>query len=410
MSKLPKASFAVLIACTLAHFLNHVYTSLLSPFSTTIRTELSLSLTEIGMIGSAVILAMTTTHLLVGYLGDKGWRDFFIPASVFFSSIMVIVASFASTFVFLVIAMALLGVASSGYHPTAFPTLAQRFPKSARAKATGTQAVGGLIGMAIIPFLGVILLFILGSWQATFIVLGILGIALFIPIYGLFRYAKSEDLKLDPKQNQQNKDVGEEGWTLNYFLSVILMGLRGMPFRCTAILFPLYLEDIYGFEPIWAGSLTTVLLLSGLVGEMVAAPLSDKLGKRIPFLIASTGVATPLMLMLNFSLNLGVLVVVLVVMGFFFYLGVPPNTAYITEVSPKHSQGLAFGLIFSIGAIPGALSPIIFGYIGDLYGLPASILYLTATLLLATIVGALLKEPKERTTQTAIVLDPVIPG
>ncbi len=405
MSKLPKASFAVLIACTLAHFLNHVYTSLLSPFSTTIRAELELTLTEIGTIASAVILAMTTTHLVVGYLGDKGWRDVFIPASVFFSSILVVVSAFANTFVFLVIAMALLGVASSGYHPTAFPTLAHRFPKSARAKATGIQAMGGLVGMAVIPFLGVLLLLVVGSWQASFIVLGFFGLVLFIPVFGLFRFAKQEDLRIE--QNNDKEEVGEEGWTLNYGLSLILMGLRGMPFRCMAILFPLYFEDIYHFEPIWAGSLTTVLLLAGLVGEMVAAPLSDRIGKRVPFLIASTGVVTPLMLTLNFSLEPLILIIVLIIMGFFFYLGVPPNTAYLTEVSPKHSQGLAFGLLFSVGAIPGAISPIIFGYIGDSFGLPFSILYLVVTLFLATIIAALLKEPKETSSQTAIVLDTI---
>jgi MFS family permease len=53
---------------------------------------------------------------------------------------------------------------------------------------------------------------------------------------------------------------------------------------------------------------------------------------------------------------------------------------------------LAFGIIFSIGSIPGALSPIIFGIIADLYGLAASILFLVVTTFLATIVALFLKE------------------
>ena len=82
----------------------------------------------------------------------------------------------------------------------------------------------------------------------------------------------------------------------------------------------------------------------------------------------------------------------MVVIGFFFYLGVPPNTAYLTEVSPRENRGLAFGLLFSVGALPGAISPIIFGWIGDLYGLPASILFLVTTTILATIVALLMKD------------------
>ncbi|NHJ12941.1 MAG: MFS transporter [Candidatus Thorarchaeota archaeon] len=409
MATLTKASYAVLAACTIAHFLNHVYTSLLSPFSTTIRAEMGLSLTQVGTIASAVILAMTTTHLVVGYLGDKGWRDVFIPATVLLSSVLVVISAFASTYIFLVIAMALLGIAASGYHPTVFPTLAQRFPKNARAKATGVQAMGGLVGMAIIPALGAFLLLVLGSWQMSFLILGLMGLCLFIPVLGLYRYAKREDTRA--LQIAPIEQAGEDGWTLNYGLALILAGLRGMPFRCTALLFPLYFEDIYHFEPIWAGSFTTILLTAGLVGEMVAAPLSDRMGRRVPFLIASTGVVTPLMLLLNFSLSPGVLVLVLIVMGFFFYLGVPPNTAFQTEVSPRQSQGLAFGLLFSVGAIPGALSPVIFGWIGDTWGLPFSILYLVVTLFLATVIASLLREPKEKGIETTIVLDPVLsPG
>jgi MFS family permease len=89
---------------------------------------------------------------------------------------------------------------------------------------------------------------------------------------------------------------------------------------------------------------------------------------------------------------------VLIVIGFFFYLGVPPNTAYQTEVCPKDSRGLAFGLLFSVGSIPGAISPIIFGIIGDNWGLPASILFLVIMTFLATIVTLFLKDVNTKLT------------
>jgi MFS family permease len=125
---------------------------------------------------------------------------------------------------------------------------------------------------------------------------------------------------------------------------------------------------------------------------MVASWLSDKLNKRVVFLVLSTGLATPALLLLNYSLSLGVLIVMLVIIGFFFYLGVPANTAYLTEVSPRENRGLAFGLLFSVGALPGAISPIIFGWIGDLWGLPASILFLVITTTVATLVALFMKD------------------
>jgi sugar phosphate permease len=165
-----------------------------------------------------------------------------------------------------------------------------------------------------------------------------------------------------------------------------------MSFRTTSLLMPLYLVETYPVDLIWAGYLTTFMLSAGLVGEMLASWLSDKLNRRVPFLVVSTGLATPALLLLNYSLSEGALIATLIVVGFFFYLGVPANTAYLTEVSPRENRGLAFGLLFSIGAIPGAISPIIFGFIGDSYGLPASILFLVVTTTLATLVALFMRD------------------
>ncbi|MFW9806636.1 MAG: hypothetical protein ACFFFK_07905, partial [Candidatus Thorarchaeota archaeon] len=79
MVRATKASYAVLAAVTMAHFLNHVYTGALSPFLPLIQADLSLTYTQVGIITSAVVLAMTISHFVVGHLGDRGssWRDAF---------------------------------------------------------------------------------------------------------------------------------------------------------------------------------------------------------------------------------------------------------------------------------------------------------------------------------------------
>jgi ACS family hexuronate transporter-like MFS transporter len=401
---------AVLIACTASHFLNHLYTGALSPFLPYIKEDLSLSLTDVGIITSAAVVAMTLAHLLVGYMGDKGWRENFITASILGSAVSMILASYAQSFMVLAILQGALGVGASGYHPSVFPALAERFRQRERAKATGIQAMGGLVGMAVIPFLGVTLYEILGNWRPALALLGIAGLLLVVPIGLLMRYGKIPPRKrvvtidaaaigggmTDPETSSAEEECnGQEGWTRNYWISLILMGLRGMSFRCTSLLMPVYLVVAYAgsVDALTAGYLTTVMLAAGLVGEMVSAPLSDRIGKRVPFLVASSGVATPALLLLNYSLGTIQLILVLIVIGFFFYLGVPANTAYQTEVCPRGKEGLAFGLIFSVGSLPGAVSPIIFGALGDMFpDLSVSILFLVATTTLATIVSLLLKD------------------
>ena len=376
----------------MAHFLNHVYTGALSPFLPLIQDDLSLNYTEVGIITSAVVLAMTLSHFVVGYLGDRGarWRDAFISMSILLSAFAMILVSYSSTFLIIAIFQFFLVIGASGYHPSVFPALAEKFPQKDLAKATGIQAMGGLVGMAVIPFLGVTFLVAFGGWRFSLVALGVIGFLIFIPFIILMRYSNSG--YSEGFIDEEDECEGAEGWTKGYWFGLILMGLRGMSFRSTSLLMPVYLVATYPVDLIGAGYLTSVMLTAGLFGEIVASWLSDRLNRRVPFLVISTGLATPALLLLNYSLDIGGLIAMLVVIGFFFYLGVPPNTAYLTEVSPRENRGLAFGLLFSVGALPGAISPIIFGWIGDLYGLPASILFLVTTTILATIVALLMKD------------------
>ena len=407
MSRSTKAAYSALVAVTLAHFLNHVYIGALSPFLPLIQAELLLTYTEIGIITSAAVVAMTISHFAVGYLGDRGsrWRDAFITVSVLLSAAAMILTSYSTGFLVLAVFQLFLGIGASGYHPSVFPALAEKFPQKDLAKATGIQAMGGLIGMAMIPFLGVTFLVWFGGWRPSLIALGLIGFIMFIPFILLMRKSRVgyEEGFIDKEEECE----GADGWTKNYFLSLLLMGLRGMSFRSTSLLMPLYLFETYTVDLIWAGYLTTIMLSAGLVGEIVASILSDRMGKRVPFLVISTGLVTPALLLLNYSLSEGVLIIMLIVIGFFFYLGVPPNTAYLTEISPRESRGLAFGLLFSVGAIPGAISPIIFGIIGDAYGLPASILFLVITTTLATIVALFMRDvkPSNRVSESQLCPD-----
>ncbi|MFW9966718.1 MAG: MFS transporter [Candidatus Thorarchaeota archaeon] len=406
LSRITKASYAVLLACTLTHFMNHIYTGMLSPFLPIIRDELGLTLTQAGVVTSASIVTMTTSHLLVGYLGDRGWRDIFIPASVIITALIVLISSLATTFLFLTVTMLVLGVSAAGYHPSVFPALTEKFPKSARATATGIQAMGGLVGMAVIPFLGVSLLVLVGGWRESFVVLAIIGIAFFMPVVLLMRYSRKVPAL---HQEQREKDDGEDGWTRNFALLTVIIGFRGMSFRCTTLLMPLYLvASHHQYDAIVAGYFTTIMLIAGIIGEIVSAPISDRTGKRVPFIIISTAVSTPLLFLLNAPLDQLSLILVLIGFGFFFFLGVPPNTAFQTEISPREKQGLAFGILFSIGAIPGSLSPIAFGWIGDVYGLQASVMFLVMTTLLATIASLFLRERDSGKEAVAIVSDPVL--
>ncbi len=412
VDKTRKASIAVLVACMFAHFLNHVYTGALSPFLSEIMADLSLSLTEVGIATSAVVVTMTACHIIVGPLGDRGLRDVFIPASVLLSAIAVLFTSLATGLWILVAAQVLLGLGVSPYHPSAFPTLSERFPEEERAQAVGLQAAGGLVGVAVTPFLGSALMVVLGGWRPSLVVLGMLGLVVFVPTLYLMVFSRRSRVapQVPPGAADGHTDSETSGsvWTRDFVLVLLVTGLRGIPFRCTTLLMPLYLTLRYGYEPLSSGILATIMLTAGLVGELVFARVSDRVGKRVPFIVMSMLLLAPCLLLLNLSLDLPALIVVLVGIGFTYFAGVPASQAYQTEISPPHARGLAFGVLFSIGAVPGALAPWLFGLIGDTYGLAASIIFLVVTSFAGGVAATFLTErPVNGPAATDVCTEPL---
>ena len=415
LAQVTKASYAVLIACVIAHFLSHFYSGALSPLFPAldgingIQLDLNLNLTEIGIISSGAVLMMTLFHLGIGYLGDKGWRNLFIPLSILAPSIVILVTSYATGFYFILTTQLVLGISLSPLHPSMFPALAERFPKRTRARAVGILAAGGLVGMVVVPFLGSALFAIFSGWRQSLFIMGLIGLVLVVPAVLFMKYASSYDILKDKesegKQQEATDDDGPEGWTKDYFLLIAYVGLRGIPFRCATLLMPIYLALRFSQDALVAGTLTSIMLAAGLVAELTFAPISDRTGKRTPFMILSMVLLTPFLFMLNLDLDTPALLVILIGIGFTYFLGVPAGQAYETEVVPTKSKGLAFGVLFSLGALPGALSPFFFGYIGDTFGLQASILFLAITAILGAIFAALLKDSSHIEQEIVIGFD-----
>ncbi|MEM2143108.1 MAG: MFS transporter [Candidatus Thorarchaeota archaeon] len=384
-----RTSYTVLAVCTVAHFMHHVYTGALSPMLPLIRMDMNLTLTESGIIASAAVTSMTVSHLLVGSLSDRGLGKTLIPSSVLLTGMMLWTTAYSTTFWFILCVQIVLGIGAATYHPCAFPVLAEQFPSQRRAFATGVQGMGGIIGSALVPALGVFLLVWLGSWQGAFITLGGIGIVLFVPLL-LAMKRGTDQCVMENNTNLGKRQV--EGWTRDFALLVILSGLRGIPFRCMTLLMPLYLASSRGMDPSLAGILTSVMLASGILAEFISGPLSDRVQKRVPFIVMSSAFMIPTLLLLNLELDLVMLTLVLIATGFWFYWGDPPGMALETELSPAHRRGLAFGLIFSVGAVPGALAPALFGYIGDTFGLNISILFVAGVTAASAIVTSLVRE------------------
>jgi MFS family permease len=104
-----------------------------------------------------------------------------------------------------------------------------------------------------------------------------------------------------------------------------------------------------GFSSVDAGNLGALLLLGGVIGAVVMSSLSDRSGRRVPYLALSLVVAAPALLWLTFADSLLGLNAAAFLLGFFMTSALPVGLQYAAEITAPLPEGTSNGLIQLFG-------------------------------------------------------------
>jgi MFS transporter, Spinster family, sphingosine-1-phosphate transporter len=204
----PRYSYYALSVLTLVNFLNYIDRQVLPAVAPTMRQELNLSQTEIGLMEDALLLTFTVLALLFGRLGDKysrtklmagaaavwsiataltaitDYSPWLPPALHFQLPLLHFTVALSGVALALCAVRALVGVGESSYS-TITPTLiADYFPRRKRATALGVFQAAIPMGFALGYALGGVLAYFLG-WRAAFMVVGLPGLITAVIVWRL---------------------------------------------------------------------------------------------------------------------------------------------------------------------------------------------------------------------------------
>jgi len=148
-----------------------------------------------------------------------------------------------------------------------------------------------------------------------------------------------------------------------------------------------------GFSSVDAGNVGALLLLGGLVGAVVMSALSDRFGRRVPFLTLALVVSAPSLLWLTFATSLGALSAAAFLLGFFMVSALPVGMQYAAEITAPVPEGTSNGLIQLFGQ-----ASVVIVYMMSLTRTPSgsfvvSLCVLAALLLASGLVISRLPEP-----------------
>jgi len=371
-----------------AHSLNHSLFVIAPPLLTMIMASLNVSKSEIGLVSMIASFLYGTGALVGGPLGDRIGEARTIAVCLAFSGVstfIMILAGITQTIGFYALALILMAVWASLYHPTANSLISKTF-RGRVSEAMGLHGMGGTIGVVLTPTIA----WFIGStfgWSWAFVTFGVLCVLLallFVRGFG--------------KNEKGDKNAGSiidalkirELWVLLIFNVAIGLFMKGVE-----LFFPTYLKENRMINPMWASIAYTMVLAAGVPAQWVGGKAADKVGSKKVLITTSAGVCMSLLFLLLFPIYIVGIALFIILYGVSFYAHQPALNSLTGFLSPQNQRGAVYGIFFFTSFGIGSLSQSISGFMADLYGLDTAFYILTVFAFAALLLSFKLPEKRE---------------
>ena len=363
-----------LLVMTVTHTLTHAFGQIHTALFPILKSpaEFNLTYQQIGLIAAIPPLCQAVLSIPTGLLSDRFGSKKMVLLSMLVAAVGAVLASQSQSPFMLIVAISLLYVNTSIYHPAAYSFTTLLFRSEDRSKALGVHGAGGTLGMAIGPISVTVLLGLLAfGWRQVYLFW-------FFPL--ILGTIATLRIKAEPQKELQNPrefdEPPEETSTLltaNLVLFLVFVGIRMMANGMVSSFLTLFLVEVKGVADYWASLVLGGNYLMGLIaaplGGFLAARYGEKKWLQVVLSLSYISLAVAL-----FVPNTSLFIVLYLLNGFFNFLGMAANSSIIASLSPSRQRGLGYALFFLPGSIMGAVAPIVAAFIAEVYGL-TSIFY-----------------------------------
>lgn len=356
-----KTAYSILFSISFAHLLNDLLQAVIPSVYPILKDNFNLSFTQIGLITFSYQMAASILQPFVGFYTDKNPKPFSQLYGMLFTIAGIVVLSYAANFYLILLAVVLVGIGSSIFHPES-SRVSYLASGGKRGLAQSIFQIGGNAGTAIGPLL--VAIFVVPKSQLYilwFLIFAI--IAMFVLSKIAFWYR--DHLSLRKSKKTEPEILHNLSQTQVTFSIIILLLLIFSKFFYTASMssyFTFYLMDKFHVSVQDAQFHLFLFLMSVAAGTLLGGPLGDKFGRKYVIWFSVLGVA-PFTLMLPFA-NLFWTGVLSMVIGVILSSAFPAILVYAQELLPK-KLGMVSGLFYGFAFGMGGLGSAILGYLAD---------------------------------------------
>lgn len=339
------------------------------------QAQFGLSYAMVGLLRASYSGMMAGFQLLASRMARRWGRERMLVAGTALAGLAYLLAGLAGGLAVLLMALLLGGLGASVQHPLASSIVTDTHEAGGGVKEALSQYnFAGDIGKTLIPAL-VGLLLLVGSWQASVGLLGLLGLAAAGLLWCLL--PKPEEVRAS-QQTVRKAIAGKQA--RGGFHALLATGTLDSAVRMGFLTFLPFLLKSKGAGTAGIGVALSLLFVGGAFGKLLCGYLGARIGMMKTVWLTES--MTSLLIVLALWLPLAAVMAMLPLLG--LALNGTSSVLYgmVPELAAPGKREQAFALFYTGSIGGGAVAPVLFGALGDATGVPLALLALAAMLLL----------------------------
>lgn len=342
-----------------AHSVNDVFTYIIVLLMPLLKSEFGLSYTQAGLILTIHIGIRSVFTYLSGHLGDKYDKRIIISVGFLISAIFLASMVFIQELLWINLSLIFLAIGSSTFHPLGTALIGEEVRQEKRSLQIGLFEASGVAGIVLASFTFGFLVQHLG-WRVATLLVALPGFPLAI-IYLKTRTKLS-------KRNGKAERIIDSKYILFFLLA---RGVRAFGIGTIGSFLTIYITDHLGVAEEVSSWFISILFFGVIVGHLFSGWVGDRYNP-LNFVILST--TTIMFLIIGITLTNSILFVIIQIACFGFIDGIffTPQNNWLTAVSTVTNRGRIMGAAYLIDGISVTISPLIFGWLADHFGLVES--------------------------------------
>lgn len=354
--------YSVLVICCISHFLNDMIQSIIPSIYPILKEKFQFSFAQIGLI--TLVFQMTSSILqpFTGLYADKHPRPYALSVGMCFTLLGLLVLAFANHFLLILLAVSVVGLGSSIFHPTA-SRATQMASGGRKSFAQSIFQVGGNGGSALGPLLAALIILPFGQHAIAWFALAALLAALIMVRLGTWYKARIQYVVKHPqKPVGLNTHISRRAKYGALAILILLVFSKYFYTSCITSYFTFFLIDKFGVSVKASQLFLFVYLAAFAIGTVAGGMLGDKFGRKYVIWFSILGTA-PFSLAMPY-LNLPLTIICTFMAGLIIASAFSSIVVYATDLMPDKIgmiSGVFFGLMFGLGGLGSAF----FGWLAD---------------------------------------------